>query len=462
MAARTFANPIGSYISGYAIADEMIARNKELRSRLRSEELNRAINQQTYDLNERLNPLKIAEQERLDMLSRYTVGDTTALPSNSIAAKNINSDLSVKEANLLKQRIDNANSLLPYGIVDPLVQLFRDNGYNNVKVFAGGLQYTDAYGNTVNAPWADIYRNNPNILNAAVALASVGQRSGRQNSGLGYGTTATNLGIGNVAPTVLSNMGIGGAPAPTMAPATAPATATRTTSSGGGGGGSGRLVPSVPNLTRYDPFLKRNVPISEIFYNQSTQQQNIAPDNTTLPLYLNEGSTNQTPTSPDVMDGFTPEMLQRAIEQVESSGDVNAISPKGAIGPMQVMPETAVKPGYQEYGMEDIFSIADRLGISYPDRSTSSAIALNMNPEVNREYGFRYFLALLNRFGNLDAALAAYNMGPGALQRHLNANNDQLVLEKLPAETRNYIPKVRAELARFMQQSQQDAMTAYR
>ena len=39
-------------------------------------------------------------------------------------------------------------------------------------------------------------------------------------------------------------------------------------------------------------------------------------------------------------------LLQKAVMQVESGGDPDAVSPKGALGRMQVMPATAAKPGF--------------------------------------------------------------------------------------------------------------------
>ena len=101
------------------------------------------------------------------------------------------------------------------------------------------------------------------------------------------------------------------------------------------------------------------------------------------------------------------------IEYIESRGDVNAISPKGAKGPMQLMRETGKDPG---------------LGVT-PLRNNS--------PEENRRLGRDYFAALLNRYdGNVYDALAAYNWGLGNVDKWIANGRKQ---NALPAETKNYI-----------------------
>jgi soluble lytic murein transglycosylase-like protein len=112
--------------------------------------------------------------------------------------------------------------------------------------------------------------------------------------------------------------------------------------------------------------------------------------------------------------------LVNAVIQVESSGDPNAVSPKGARGLMQLMPKTAKDPGY---------------GIT-PARDNSSA--------ENLRVGTEYLNAMLQKYnGNLNYALAAYNWGPGNTDKWIAQGADPA---KLPAETRNYIPKVMAAM----------------
>jgi soluble lytic murein transglycosylase-like protein len=83
--------------------------------------------------------------------------------------------------------------------------------------------------------------------------------------------------------------------------------------------------------------------------------------------------------------------LVQAVIHAESDFDVNAVSPKGASGLMQLMPETA-----QRYGVRDIF-----------------------DPEQNIIGGVRYLRDLLETFGhNVRLAVAAYNAGEQAVLRY--------------------------------------------
>ena len=103
-----------------------------------------------------------------------------------------------------------------------------------------------------------------------------------------------------------------------------------------------------------------------------------------------------------------PRSLLHAVITAESAYDPNAISRAGAVGLMQLMPETA-----RRYGVNN-----------------------RRNPSSNVSGGSRYLRDLLNMFNNnLVLALAAYNAGEGAVKRHGN---------KVPPykETRNYVKKV--------------------
>lgn len=131
---------------------------------------------------------------------------------------------------------------------------------------------------------------------------------------------------------------------------------------------------------------------------------------------------------------IAPENLVNAVIQQESRGNPNAISPVGARGLMQIMPATAMKPGF---------------GIQPIDPRTLS------DPEVNRRFGTAYLGAMLNRYGgDVDAALAAYNAGPGRADRYAKYGKDPRFL---PAETRDYITKVKGFLGQQPQQAQSTA-----
>ena len=114
----------------------------------------------------------------------------------------------------------------------------------------------------------------------------------------------------------------------------------------------------------------------------------------------------------------TIDRLRSMIMQRESGGrrydkEGNLLtSSKGALGEMQVMPETARDPGF---------------GIR-PARDNS--------PEELRRVGDEYAAVLLSRYRDPKLAMIAYNMGPGATDRWLASGADP---RRLPKETQGYI-----------------------
>ena len=114
--------------------------------------------------------------------------------------------------------------------------------------------------------------------------------------------------------------------------------------------------------------------------------------------------------------GVDYELLQ-AVIATESGFDAAAVSPKGAVGLMQVMPTTA-----------------SRFGVRADAKRTVEQKLTD--PAVNVPTGTRYLRHLLDLFpGRMDLALAAYNAGEGAVQRAGN---------QIPAykETQNYVRTV--------------------
>ncbi|MEQ3436335.1 Transglycosylase SLT domain-containing protein [Stenotrophomonas maltophilia] len=115
--------------------------------------------------------------------------------------------------------------------------------------------------------------------------------------------------------------------------------------------------------------------------------------------------------------------LEQAVMQVESGGDPAAVSSKGAVGTMQIMPGTLRDPGY---------------GV-VPARDQSAA--------EQERVGKDYLQAMLRQYADPRAALAAYNWGPGNVDSALRAagGNVDAMLASAPAETRAYVPKVLAQ-----------------
>ena len=109
--------------------------------------------------------------------------------------------------------------------------------------------------------------------------------------------------------------------------------------------------------------------------------------------------------------------LLKALIVTESGFNPNAVSPKGAVGLMQLIPPTA-----QRYG------VTAGKGSTIEEKLT--------DPKTNIKAGARYLADLIKRFpGRLELALAAYNAGEGAVQRAGN---------KIPnyPETQNYVKTV--------------------
>ena len=103
------------------------------------------------------------------------------------------------------------------------------------------------------------------------------------------------------------------------------------------------------------------------------------------------------------------------VEYWESRGDQSAVSPKGARGVMQLMPGTIKDPGF---------------GVKPMQADTE---------KENRRVGREYLDAMYRRYGDQVTALAAYNWGPGNVDKWLKSGADP---KKLPAETRKYISNI--------------------
>lgn len=104
--------------------------------------------------------------------------------------------------------------------------------------------------------------------------------------------------------------------------------------------------------------------------------------------------------------GLDPNLV-KAMVKAESGFKPKAVSPKGAMGLMQLMPETA-----------------DRLGVKDP-----------FDPEENVAGGVKFLKGLLKEFKDPEKAIAAYNAGPGAVKRYNGIPPYE--------ETKQYVSKVK-------------------
>ncbi len=124
--------------------------------------------------------------------------------------------------------------------------------------------------------------------------------------------------------------------------------------------------------------------------------------------------------------------MVHAISRQESEFDRTRVSHAGAQGVMQLMPGTAREQ-------------AGKLGVAYMSASVMS------DPQYNIQLGNGYFVRMLNNYGSYPLAVAAYNAGPGNVNKWLRANGDPRTgsitwvdwIERIPIfETRNYVQRV--------------------
>ena len=110
--------------------------------------------------------------------------------------------------------------------------------------------------------------------------------------------------------------------------------------------------------------------------------------------------------------------IARAVAMQESGGRQDVVSPAGAIGTFQLMPDTAKELGVDPHDLEQ-----------------------------NIRGGIQYLKQMHDRYGgNWDRALYAYNWGPGNMDAYLQTGKG-LNGQPMPSETLNYVPGVRGRLS---------------
>ena len=129
-----------------------------------------------------------------------------------------------------------------------------------------------------------------------------------------------------------------------------------------------------------------------------------------FPAVIESGPLLDLVRAKSVASGLAPELLYAVIEQ-ESRFSACAVSPKGAAGLMQLMPDTQA-----HFGVTDPF-----------------------DPERNVASGAKFLRQLISRFGDVRLALAAYNAGPETVARCGGVPN-------IP-ETINYVDRIMARYA---------------
>ncbi len=149
----------------------------------------------------------------------------------------------------------------------------------------------------------------------------------------------------------------------------------------------------------------------------------------TSPVEPSAGTLPQTQSVDSLVDEAShrfsiPALWIRSVMQVESGGDANALSPKGAIGLMQIMPETYA-------------ALRQAFGLG----------ADPYQPRDNIMAGAAYLRKMLDLYGT-SGFLAAYNAGPARYEERLATG------EPLPEETQIYLSRLApmlsgAQLARI-------------
>lgn len=114
-----------------------------------------------------------------------------------------------------------------------------------------------------------------------------------------------------------------------------------------------------------------------------------------------------------------PDLL-KAVAQQESNFNTKAISPKGASGLMQLMPDTA-----KQFGVSDA-----------------------TDPTQNINAGAKYLSQMINKYGDVEKALSAYNWGPGNYDKFQEGK-----ISSMPKETNDYLNRISTNFSKIKSNS---------
>lgn len=161
---------------------------------------------------------------------------------------------------------------------------------------------------------------------------------------------------------------------------------------------------------------------------KEAQLANLPLENKLKLLELGQKINNET----IIPEGSAPPAndIMSSLMNVESGGNPNALSPKGAAGLYQIMPDTARDPG---------FGVKPLQGWDGKDPRTAS-------PEEQKRFASEYLNSQIDRYKDARLGLAAYNAGAGNVDKakQMGGGDYNATMANLPQETQNYVPKVLA------------------